>query len=75
MTREQAVRKLLAEARTTAVTPRAAWTSDSGALAYPRPGPNATEMERKLLQTGEQEAHGSEFGSKACAAVPMNTPV
>ncbi|HKE39050.1 MAG TPA: DUF1800 domain-containing protein [Casimicrobiaceae bacterium] len=60
MTREQAVRKLLAETRTTAVTPPAAWTSDSSALAYPRPGPDATEMERKLFQQ-EQIREGLEL--------------
>ena len=59
MTREQAVRKLLAEARTNAVTPSPAWTSDSAALSS-RPGPNASEMERKLFRQ-EQIRKGLEL--------------
>jgi uncharacterized protein (DUF1800 family) len=48
MTREQAVRTLLAETRTTAMTPPPAWTTDAAALAYPR-GPDASEAERKAF--------------------------
>lgn len=48
MTRDQAVRKLLAETRAAAATPPPAWTRDSGALAYP--GANASEVEKKQFQ-------------------------
>ncbi|HXX83444.1 MAG TPA: DUF1800 domain-containing protein [Casimicrobiaceae bacterium] len=71
MTREQAVRKLLAEARTTAVTPPPAWTSDYSALAS-RPGAAASEMEKKLFQQ-EQVRNGLELRGWWVAEM-LNTP-
>ena len=49
MTREEAVRKLLAEARTTATTPPPAWVGSSEALRYPRAGERATDVEKKMF--------------------------
>ncbi len=59
MTRDQAARKLLDAARTTAVTPAPAWTTSAEALSYPR-GPDASEMERKSFQQ-EQIREGLEL--------------
>jgi len=50
LTRDQAARKLLADTRTTAVTPPPAWTADSGPLRYPRAGEKASEAEKKMFQ-------------------------
>ncbi len=50
MTREEAARKLLAEARTTAITPPPAWVGSSEALRYPRAGDKATDIEKKMFQ-------------------------
>ena len=60
MSREQAARKLLDGARTTALTPPPAWTAEVGPLRYPRPGDNASQMERKLFQQ-EQVREGLEL--------------
>ncbi len=59
MTREQAASTLLAEARTTAVTPPPAWTRDTGPLRYPR-GQDASPEERKRFQQ-EQVRDGLEL--------------
>jgi len=59
MTREEAACTLLAETRTTAVTPPPAWTSDSGPLRYPR-GQDASPEERKRFQQ-EQVRDGLEL--------------
>jgi uncharacterized protein (DUF1800 family) len=60
MTRDQAVRKLLSDARTTPVTPPPAWTGDTGSLRYPRAGEKASEMEKKMFQQ-EQIREGLEL--------------
>jgi uncharacterized protein (DUF1800 family) len=59
MTREQAVRKLLSETRTRAITPPPSWATDSEA-SIRRPGADASEMERKLFQQ-EQIRKGLEL--------------
>jgi uncharacterized protein (DUF1800 family) len=60
MSREDAVRKLLAETRTTAATSPPAWTAEPGPLRYPRRGEGASEMERKQFQQ-EQIHEGLEL--------------
>jgi len=50
MTREQAVRKLLADTRTAAVTPPPDWVGSAEALRYPRAGEKATDIEKKMFQ-------------------------
>jgi uncharacterized protein (DUF1800 family) len=60
VSREQAARKLLDGARTTALTPPPAWTAETGPLRYPRRGENASDMERKLFQQ-EQVREGLEL--------------
>jgi len=60
LTREQAVRTLLADTRTTAVTAPPAWTSSTEPLRYPRPGDKTTEAERKAFQR-EQVREGLEL--------------
>jgi uncharacterized protein (DUF1800 family) len=60
MTRDQAARKLLSEARTAAVSPPPAWTADTGPLRYPRAGEQASEMEKKMFQQ-EQVREGLEL--------------
>jgi uncharacterized protein (DUF1800 family) len=60
MTREEAARNLLADARTAAVTPPPAWTRDPGPLRYPRRGEGASEVERKRFQQ-EQIREGLEL--------------
>ena len=50
MTREEAARKLLADARTAAVTPPPAWIDSTAALRYPRAGEKATDSEKKMFQ-------------------------
>jgi len=50
LSREDAARTLLADTRTTAVTPAPAWTNQIGPLRYPRGGENATEAEKKQFQ-------------------------
>jgi uncharacterized protein (DUF1800 family) len=50
MTREEAARKLLADARTSAITPPPAWVGTAEALHYPRAGDKATDDERKMFQ-------------------------
>ena len=50
LTRDQAARKLLADTRTSALTPPPAWTADTGPLRYPRAGEKATEAEKKMFQ-------------------------
>ena len=49
MTREEAARKLLAGARTVAVTPPPAWVGTEEALRYPRGGDKSTEAEKKAF--------------------------
>ena len=60
ITREDAVRTLLSDARTVAITPPPAWTADPGPLRYPRKGENASEMEKKQFQQ-EQVREGLEL--------------
>ena len=60
VTREEAARTLLANARTAAITPPPAWTRDPGPLRYPRRGENASEVERKQFQQ-EQIRDGLEL--------------
>jgi len=60
LTREQAVRTLLSETRTTAVTTAPAWTSSTEPLRYPRPGNKASDAERKAFQR-EQVREGLEL--------------
>jgi uncharacterized protein (DUF1800 family) len=60
MTRDQAARKLLSDARTTAVTPPPEWTAETGPLRYPRAGEKASEMDRKMFQQ-EQIRNGLEL--------------
>src|SRR5260370_27158828 len=60
MTRDQAARKLLSDARTTPVTPPPAWTGETGSLRYPRAGEKASEMEKKMFQQ-EQIREGLEL--------------
>jgi len=60
MSREDAVRTLLAQTRTTAVTPPPAFTSETGPLRYPRRGEDASEMEKKQFQQ-EQIRDGLEL--------------
>jgi len=60
MSREEAARTLLAETRTTAITPAPAWTSRPGPLRYPRGGENASEMDKKQFQQ-EQIRDGLEL--------------
>jgi uncharacterized protein (DUF1800 family) len=60
MSREDAARRLLAETRTTAVTPPPAWTAESGPLRYPRRGESASELEKKQFQQ-EQIREGLEL--------------
>ena len=50
LTREQAVRKLIDGARTTPATSPPVWTAETGALRYPRRGPDASDAERKMFQ-------------------------
>ena len=50
LTREQAVRALLADTRTTAATTPPAWTSSDEPLRYPRPGDKSSDAERKAFQ-------------------------
>jgi uncharacterized protein (DUF1800 family) len=50
LTREQAVRTLLAETRATAVTAAPEWASSTEPLRYPRPGDKASDAERKAFQ-------------------------
>ena len=60
MTRDQAARKLLSDARTIPVTAPPAWTGDTDSLRYPRAGENASEMEKKMFQQ-EQIREGLEL--------------
>src|ERR1043166_3878019 len=60
MSREDAVRTLLAEARTTAITPAPAWTRQTGPLRYPKAGENAPQAEKKQFQQ-EQIRDGLEL--------------
>jgi uncharacterized protein (DUF1800 family) len=60
MSREEAARTLLAETRTTALTPAPAWTNPSGPLRYPKGGENAPEAEKKQFQQ-EQIRDGLEL--------------
>jgi len=60
MSREDAARTLLAQTRTTAVTPPPAFTAEAGPLRYPRGGENASEMEKKQFQQ-EQVRDGLEL--------------
>jgi uncharacterized protein (DUF1800 family) len=60
MSRDEAARTLLAETRTTAITPPPAWTSDPGPLRYPKGGENAAEAEKKKFQQ-EQIRDGLEL--------------
>jgi uncharacterized protein (DUF1800 family) len=60
MTREEAARTLLAESRTTALTPPPAWTREPGPLRYPRGGENASAEEKKRFQQ-EQIRDGLEL--------------
>ena len=60
MTREQAARMLLDNARTSPVTAPPAWTAEAGALRYPRRGENATDLEKKMFQQ-EQVREGLEL--------------
>jgi uncharacterized protein (DUF1800 family) len=59
-TREQAARKLLDSARTSPVTAPPAWTGETGALRYPRRGPDASDAEKKMFQQ-EQVREGLEL--------------
>jgi uncharacterized protein (DUF1800 family) len=47
LSRDEAARRLLAGARTTATVPPPAWTAATGSLRYPRAGDKANEAERK----------------------------
>jgi uncharacterized protein (DUF1800 family) len=49
MTREEATRKLLADAHTVAITPPPAWVGTADALRYPRAGEKATDAEKKMF--------------------------
>ncbi len=60
MTREDGARKLLADARTVAVTPAPAWVGSAEALRYPRAGENATDTEKKMFRQ-EQVREGLEL--------------
>ena len=60
MTREQAARNLLDNARTSPVTPPPAWTAETGALRYPRRGEEVTDVEKKMFQQ-EQIREGLEL--------------
>jgi uncharacterized protein (DUF1800 family) len=60
LTREEAARTLLAETRTSAVTPPPAFTADHGPLRYPRAGENATAEEKKQFRM-EQTRDGLEL--------------
>src|SRR6266700_1956279 len=53
-------RHLLDGARTSPVNPPPAWTAETGALRYPRPGQDASEVERKMFQQ-EQIREGLEL--------------
>src|SRR6266702_46623 len=59
VTREEAARSLLANARSAATTAPPGWTRDPGPLRYPR-GENASEMEKKQFQQ-EQVRKGLEL--------------
>jgi uncharacterized protein (DUF1800 family) len=50
MSRDDAARKLLADARTAAVTPPPAWVGTADALRYPRAGEQASDVEKKMFQ-------------------------
>jgi hypothetical protein len=50
MSREDAARKLLAGARTSAATPPPAWATLPGPLRYPRAGEGASDAARKQFQ-------------------------
>ena len=60
MSREEAARTLLAETRTTALTPPPAWTRAPGPLRYPKGGEKAPEAEKKQFQQ-EQIRDGLEL--------------
>jgi uncharacterized protein (DUF1800 family) len=60
LTREQAARKLIDGARTTAITTAPAWTAETGPLRYPSRGPDASDAERKMFQQ-EQIREGLEL--------------
>jgi uncharacterized protein (DUF1800 family) len=60
MSREEAARTLLAETRTTALTPPPPWTNQFGPLRYPKGGENAPEAEKKQFQQ-EQIRDGLEL--------------
>jgi uncharacterized protein (DUF1800 family) len=60
MSREEAARTLLAETRTTALTPPPTWTNQFGPLRYPKGGENAPEAEKKQFQQ-EQIRDGLEL--------------
>ncbi len=49
MTRAEAARNLLANARNVAVTPPPAWVGTADALRYPRAGEQATDLEKKMF--------------------------
>jgi uncharacterized protein (DUF1800 family) len=49
MTRDEAARKLLADVRTTAVTPPPSWVGSTEALRYPRAGEKASDVEKKMF--------------------------
>ena len=49
MTREEAARKLLADVRTTAVTPPPSWVGSLEALRYPRVGDKASDGEKRMF--------------------------
>ncbi len=49
MTREEATKKVLADARTVAITPPPAWVGTADALRYPRAGEKATDAEKKMF--------------------------
>jgi len=59
LSREQAANALLADARTSAVTPPPAWTTPTLPLRYPRPG-EGTDAEKKMFQQ-EQVREGLEL--------------
>jgi len=60
MTREEAARTLLADARTVAITPPPAWVGSAESLRYPRVGENATDAEKKMFRQ-EQVREGLEL--------------
>jgi uncharacterized protein (DUF1800 family) len=49
-TREQAVRNLLDGSRTSAGNSPPPWTAEGGALRYPRPGANASDVDKKMFR-------------------------